>query len=204
MSCFFTDATGVYPGGVLDRSLLYVTARPATKAPVTRAVTYGGRRCTAAPNVSTTANPRTYRSLCCTLYDAYVPAWHITDGDDGAANGAGPSECTAGVTPAPSENLGTGRLRREQAPVPCTPRNGRRPHTIQGTCDDTASWPPRRPADGQQRAGPQRERVTGHQEGSRGLIIPSRRMFSTAPVRRLSSWCLRVSLNSTSAHQCPA
>ena len=32
---FFTDATGGYPGGVLDRSLLYVTARPATKAPVT-------------------------------------------------------------------------------------------------------------------------------------------------------------------------
>ena len=30
-----TDATGGYPGGVLDRSLLYVTARPATKAPVT-------------------------------------------------------------------------------------------------------------------------------------------------------------------------
>ena len=26
-----------------------------------------------------------------------------------------------------------------------------------------------------------RERVTGHQEGSRGLISPSRRMFSTAP-----------------------
>ena len=32
---FFTDATGGYPGGVLDRSLLYVTARPATEAPVT-------------------------------------------------------------------------------------------------------------------------------------------------------------------------
>ena len=83
------------------------------------------------------------------------------------------------------------------------PRNGRRPHTFQGTCDDTASWPPQRPADGQQRAA-LRERVTGHQEGSRGLISPSRRMFSTAPVRGLSSWCLRVSPKSTSAHQCPA
>ena len=41
-------------------------------------------------------------------------------------------------------------------------------------------WPPRRPADGQQRAA-LRERVTGHQEGSRGLIIPSLRMLSTAP-----------------------
>ena len=30
---------------------------------------------------------------------------------------------------------------------------------------------------------PSEERVTGHQEGSQGLISPSRRMFSTAPVR---------------------
>ena len=67
-------------------------------------------------------------------------------------------------------------------PGPLYPRNGRRPHAVQGTCDDTASWPPQRPADGQQRAA-LRERVTGHQEGSRGLINPSRRMFSTAPVR---------------------
>ena len=35
MFCFLTDATGRYPGGVWDSSLLYVTARPATKAPVT-------------------------------------------------------------------------------------------------------------------------------------------------------------------------
>ena len=46
--------------------------------------------------------------------------------------------------------------------------------------------------------------MTGHQEGSRGLISPSRRMFSMAPVRGLSSWCLRVSLNFTSAHQWPS
>ena len=58
-------------------------------------------------------------------------------------------------------------------PGPLCPRNGRRPHTIQGTCDDTANWPPQRPADGQQRAA-LRERVTGHQEGSRGLTSPSR------------------------------
>ena len=36
----------------------------------------------------------------------YVPLRHFTDCQDGAAYGAGPSECTAGVTPAPSENLG--------------------------------------------------------------------------------------------------
>ena len=40
---------------------------------------------------------RTYRNLCCTWYDAYVPLRHFTDCQDGAANGAGPSECTAGV-----------------------------------------------------------------------------------------------------------
>ena len=118
------------------------------------------------------------------------------------ANGAGPSECTAGVTPAPSENLGQTTEART-GPGPLYPRNGKRPPTIQRTCDDTATWPPRRPADGQQRAA-LRERVTGHQEGSRGLINPSRRMFSTAPVRGVSSWCLRVSPKSTSAQQCPA
>ena len=88
-------------------------------------------------------------------------------------------------------------------PGPLYPRNGKRPPTIQRTCDDTANWPPRRPADGQQRAA-LRERVTGHQEGSRGLISPSRCMYSTAPLRGLSSWCLRVSLKFTSAQQCPA
>ena len=80
-----------------------------------------------------------------------------------------------------------------RGPGPVYTRNGKRPHTIQRTCDDTASWP-----------AALRERVTGHQEGSRGLIIPSRRMYSTAPVRGLSCWCPRVSLKSTSAHQCPA
>ena len=106
------------------------------------------------------------------------------------------------MTPA-STRTRDSRTEARTGPGPLYPRNGKRPHTIQRTCDDTASWPPRRPADGQQRAA-LRERVTGHQEGSRGLISPSRRMYSTAPVRGLSSWCLRVSLKSTSAHQCPA
>ena len=38
---------------------------------------------------------------------------------------------------------------------------------------------------------------------SRGLISPSRRIFSTAPAG-LILWCLRVSPKSFSAHQCPA
>ena len=133
-----------------------------------------------------TAQQRTYRSLCCTWYDAYVPAWHFTDGD-------------VALLTEQARGPGTVGLRREQAPVLCTPAMAN-DHTIQRTCDDTASWPPRRPADGQQRAA-LRERVTGHQEGSWGLISLSRRMYSTAPVRGLSSWCLRVSLKSTSAQQ---
>ena len=96
------------------------------------------------------------------------------------------------------------RDRRTEArtgPGPLCPRSGKRPHTIQATCDDTASWPPRRPADGQQRAALRRE---GDVTWSRGLISRSRRMFSTAPAGVLSLWCLRVSPKSTSAHQCPA
>ena len=46
---FFMDATGGYPGGVWYSSLLFVTARPATKAPVT-SLYLRGRGCTAAPN----------------------------------------------------------------------------------------------------------------------------------------------------------
>ena len=52
---FFMDATGGYPGGVWYSTFLYVTARPATEAPVT-ALYLRGRRCTAAPNETRTAN----------------------------------------------------------------------------------------------------------------------------------------------------
>ena len=61
-----------------------------------------------------------------------------------------------------------------------------------------------------QRAGPHQDPLTasigevlrvGDGTKSPGLISPSRRMFSTAPAE---SWCPRVSLKSTSAHQCPA
>ena len=46
---FIMDATGGYHRGIRYSSLIYVTARPATKAPVT-ALYVRGRRCTAAPN----------------------------------------------------------------------------------------------------------------------------------------------------------
>ena len=110
--------------------------------------------------------------------------------------------------PCSEREPGTGRLRREQAPVPCTPRNGKRPLTIQRTCDDTASWPPRRPADGQQRAGPPREgdgrprRVPGSDQpqllhvlygASEGfiLLVPTRytEVHISSPV---PSMCLRA------------
>ena len=55
---FFTDATGGYPGGVW-----YVTARPATKAPVT-SLYLRGRRCTTAPKEpEQTNNARTATSV---------------------------------------------------------------------------------------------------------------------------------------------
>ena len=85
------------------------------------------------------------------------------------------------MTPA-STRTRDSRTEARTGPGPLYPRNGKRPHTIQRTCDDTASWPPRRPADGQQRAALRRE---GDGTRSRGLISPSRRMYSTAPVRGL-------------------
>ena len=85
--------------------------------------------------------------------------------------------------PCSEREPGTGRLRREQAPVPCTPamasdhRQSREHATTQrpGPHEDPLTASSGRPSE---------ERVTGHQEGSRGLISPSRRMFSTAPVNQ--------------------
>ena len=90
--------------------------------------------------------------------------------------------CVLGLRFTAGVNLASTRTRdrRTEArtgPGPLCPRNGKRPPTIQGTCDDTASWPPRRPA-----RGPLRE---GDGTQSRGLISPSRRMFSSAPKERL-------------------
>ena len=68
------------------------------------------------------------------------------------------------MTPAPSENLGTGRLRREQAPVPLCPRNGKRPRTVQGTCDDTSTGPHEDPLTASS-GRPSDEGATGHSPG---------------------------------------
>ena len=103
--------------------------------------------------------------------------------------------------PCSEREAGTGRLRREQAPVPCTPAMASDHRQSREHATTLRAGPPRRPADGQQRAALRRE---GDGTRSRGLINPCRRMFSTAPARGLSSWCLRASPKSTSAHQCPA
>ena len=91
--------------------------------------------------------------------------------------------------PCSEREPGTGRLRREQAPVPCTPAMAS-DHTQSREHATTQRAGPHEDPLTASSGRPSEERVTGHQEGSRGLIIPSRRMFSTAPVRGLSSWCL--------------
>ena len=102
---FIMDATGGYPGGVWYSPFLYVTARPATKAPVT-SLYLRGRRCTAAPNGRQPTNTARTATSAAHWVRRLRATQALTDCQDGAANGAGPSECTAGVTPAPSENLG--------------------------------------------------------------------------------------------------
>ena len=90
------------------------------QGPGHRTATYGfvaARR----PPMHRTVQHCTYRNLCCTVYDAHVPLRHFTDCQDGAANGAGPSEVHGRCDPCSEREPGTGRLRREQAPVPCTP-----------------------------------------------------------------------------------
>ena len=93
-------------------------------------------------------------------------------------------------------------------PGPLYPRNGKRPHTIQRTCDDTATWPPRRPADGQQRAALRREgdgtprRFPGsdHPQSSHVLYGASEGFILLVPTRftevhissPVSSMCLRA------------
>ena len=63
-------------------------------------------------------------------------------------------------------------------PGPLYTRSGKRPRTIQGTCDDTPARPHEDPLTASS-GRPSDEGVTGR--GSRGLISPSRRMFSAAP-----------------------
>ena len=92
---------GCYPSGVG----LQIRAA-SDRGPGSSSLLLTGSSLHGGPQWTTTDQHCTYRNLCCTWYDAYVPAGHLTDCQDGAANGAGPSECTAGVTPAPSENLG--------------------------------------------------------------------------------------------------
>ena len=70
---------------------------------------------------------------------------------------------------------------------------------FQGTCDDTASWPPRRPADGQQRAALRRE-CDGTR--SRGPDQTQSSHVLNGTSGGLVLWCLRVTSEPTSAHPC--
>ena len=82
------------PGGVWYGSLRYVTARPATKAPVTATDTYGVVAARWPPMRGTDQ----HRSV----YVDYVPAWHFTDGDVALQTEQARGRCTAGATPAPT------------------------------------------------------------------------------------------------------
>ena len=74
------------------------------------------------------------------------------------------------MTPASTRTRGRTTEARTGPGALC-PRNGKRPPTIQRTCDDTSAGPPRE----------------GDGTRSRGLISRSRRMFTTAPAGVLSS-----------------
>ena len=129
---FIMDATGGCPGGVWYSPFLHVTARPATEAPVT-ALYLRGRRCTAAPNALNRPTPHVPQPLL-----HWVRRLRASLALCGVANGAGPWRCTAGVTLASTRTRDRWTEART-GPGPLCPRNGRRAHTIQGTCDDTAS-----------------------------------------------------------------
>ena len=170
LTSFFTDAAGGYPGGVWYGSLRYVTARPATKALVT-AVLLTGRPYTTASSLGAQQTPHAPQPLLHWVrrLRASLP---LTDSDVALlTEQAGGGERQ--VRPLPPRGLGTGGLRREQAPVPCTPATAgdHTPSRELATTQRTASsW---RPSD---------EGVTGRSPLS---ASPSRRMFSTAPAGRL-------------------
>ena len=84
------------------------------------------------------------------------------------------------MTPASTRTLDR-RTEARTGPGPLCPRNGKRPRTIQRTCDDTSAGPPRRPADGQQRAALRRGG-----DGTRCLPEVLRRTKS--PDRQRSGW----------------
>ena len=124
---FTTDITGGHPGGVWYSSLRHVTARPATRAPVTAR----GRRCTAAPDEQERPTPHVPQPLLhCVRRLRASQALHGLW--CGVANGAGPWGCTAGVTLASPRGPRTGGLRRDRRPWSSVPPQWQATtHTIQ-------------------------------------------------------------------------
>ena len=131
-------------------SHLYLTAWPATKAPVS-ALLLTGSSLHGGPQWTTTDQHCTYRSLCCTGYADYMPLWHLRIVRMVLLTEPVPRSVRQ-VRPLLRARTWDRTTEARTGPGPLYPRNGKRPPTIQRTCDDTASWPPRRPADGQQRA----------------------------------------------------
>ena len=80
LTSLITDATWGYPGGVCYSSLLYVTARTVTKAPVT-SLLLSGSSLHGGPQCARNTKTRMHRKLCCNGFAAYVPAWHFSDCD---------------------------------------------------------------------------------------------------------------------------
>ena len=108
------------------------------------------------------------------------------------------------MTPA-STRTRDSRTEARTGPGPLYTRNGKRPHTIQRTCDDTATWPPRRPADGQQRAALRRggdgtpRRVPGSDHPQSSHVL-----YGTSDGCLIPPGAYAFHRESTSAHQCPA
>ena len=74
LKSFFTDATGGYSGGGLVQSpplrdRAASNRDPGHRTVLTRSSLHGD------PQWTRTDQHRTYRNLCCTLYDVFVPAY---------------------------------------------------------------------------------------------------------------------------------
>ena len=110
----FTDATGGYPGGVWCHSLLCVTARLATRAPVT-ALFLRGRRCTAANGCEPSNHARTATSV--------APSTPTTcqSGTFGSSGVVADEQARGGVALASTRTRDMRTEARQTAPVLCSP-----------------------------------------------------------------------------------
>ena len=150
---FIIDAAGVIP--VASGTVLYVTARPATKAAVT-SLYLRGRRCTAAANAQNRQTPHVLQPLLHSARRLRIVC--------SVVNRARPWRCTAGVTPASTRTRDRWTEARTDCHSPLYHRNGKRPRAIQKTWDDTSAGPHEDPLTASS-GRPSDERVTGRGPG---------------------------------------